>query len=114
MYSENVRVLKSGGEPDLTLEAFRPDRMRHVRMHHFECDWTVMAQVVREEDRGHAATPKLTFKPIVCGQGQSELTVWLCHVVCLDPHWPKRSGTLTRLSLGVPGRCSKRGSPSRV
>ena len=73
VHREDVGVLQPGGEADLALEPFRPQGVTQVRMEHLEGDGPVVAEVVREVHRGHAAAAKLALDGIARGETCFEL-----------------------------------------
>ena len=57
-------MLESGGYADFVEKAFWPESSRELRTEHLECDWAVMAMVVHEVDRRHAALAELTLDTV--------------------------------------------------
>jgi hypothetical protein len=66
-------VLESGSELDLALEAFGAERVSQVRVQHLERDRPVVAQVLSEEDGGHAAVTELALESVGGGEGRLQL-----------------------------------------
>ncbi len=57
-------MLEIGGELDLGEEPFCPDDGGQLGPHELEGDPAVVAEVVREVDRGHSSGPDLALDPI--------------------------------------------------
>ena len=62
-------MLEARGEPDLAEEPLRSEAGGQFSMEDLEGDWAVVAEVARQVDRGHAATPELTLEGIAVGEG---------------------------------------------
>ena len=56
-----MRVLKLGGDLNLTKESFGTDGLSELIAKHLEGDFSPMTQVVREIYRGHATRTELPF-----------------------------------------------------
>ena len=65
-------MLQPGGELDLALEALGAERGGQLGVEHLERDRPVVAEVVGEVDRGHAAAPELALDAVAVGQGRRE------------------------------------------
>jgi hypothetical protein len=65
---KDVRVLQLGRDGDLALEARSTDRRRETVTQHLEGDLAVVAQVVREVHRRHAARAELALDAVSCGE----------------------------------------------
>ena len=68
-HGEDVRVLQPGGDLDLALEPGRALRRDQLGVQHLEGDGAVVAEVVREEDRGHAAPAELALDGVAALEG---------------------------------------------
>ena len=53
-----------GGQLDLALEPLRPESGRELRMEHFQSDWSIVPEIVREIHGGHATAPELPLKTV--------------------------------------------------
>jgi hypothetical protein len=69
---EEVGVLESGGYADFVKETFWSKGSGQFRAEHFERDRSVMAQVVCEVDRGHAAPAEFTLDSVAVSEGGSQ------------------------------------------
>src|SRR5690242_2476341 len=58
---KDMRMLQQGRDANLLEEALRSDRGCDFVAHHFDRDGTIVANVPREIDRGHAAAGNLSF-----------------------------------------------------
>ena len=72
-------MLQPGGEPDLALEALGPERGGQLGVEHLEGDRAVVLDVVREEDRGHAAAAELALERVAVAQAFLELRAQVGH-----------------------------------
>ena len=79
VHREDVGVLQPGGEADLALEPFRAEGVAQVRMEDLERDGAVVAQVVREVHRRHAAAAQLALDGIARGETCFELRPEIGH-----------------------------------
>ncbi len=68
VHAQDVGVLESRGELDLSLEPLVPHGGGQLRQHHLERDRAVVLQVVGEVDRGHPAAAQLALDLIAAGQ----------------------------------------------
>ena len=78
-HGQDVGMLEPRREANLPLEPLRPERLRQLGVQHLERDRTIMAQVVGEIDRGHAAAPELTLDRVAVLEGVGQLFSRLGH-----------------------------------
>jgi hypothetical protein len=64
VHREDVRVLESRCQADLTLEPLRAEGGGEFRAQHLQGDLPVVLEVISKEDRGHAAPPQLTLEAV--------------------------------------------------
>ena len=69
---EDVGVLQVGGGPDLLEEPFRANDHGELGLQHLERDLPVVAEVLRQIHRGHAALAQLPLDPVAVGQRGGE------------------------------------------
>ncbi len=67
-----MRVLKTGGELDLTEEPVGADGRCQLGVEHLERHRPVVANVVSEVDDGHAAAAELALDAVMVGQRNLE------------------------------------------
>ncbi len=98
---EDVRVLEVGGDADLVEEPLRADDGREVGPQDLHGDVALVAQVLAEIDRGHAALAQLPLDAVVLGEGRGQ-AVEVAHVV------PRKIGVAGegRLGGGIGSRLS--------
>ena len=68
-HGEDVRVLQPGRDLDLALEPLGAVRRDQLGVQHLERDGSVVAEVVREVDRGHAAPAELALDGVAALEG---------------------------------------------
>jgi hypothetical protein len=68
---QDVRVGELGRDPDLTEEPLA-ERGGELRVEHLERDRPVMAKVVRQMDRRHAAPAELALDAVAVSEGSLE------------------------------------------
>src|SRR5262249_4357218 len=66
---QDVRVLETGRESDLTEEAFRANGGGQVRVEHLERHRAIVSKVVRQEDSAHTTVTQLTLEAIAVSKG---------------------------------------------
>jgi hypothetical protein len=76
---KDVRVLEPGCQLDLTLEAFGTQRGRQLGMEHLQGDRTLVANVLGQIDRSHAATAELALDPVSIRQATLKLLPQVSH-----------------------------------
>ena len=69
---EDVGVLQPGGEADLPEEALGAERRGELGVEHLERHRPVVAEVVGEADRGHAAAAELALERVPVLQSRAE------------------------------------------
>jgi hypothetical protein len=69
---QDVGVLECGSYTDFVEEAVGPNGSRELSSKHLERDRAVMAKVVREVHRRHAAPAELTLDAVTVSQGGCE------------------------------------------
>ncbi len=69
---QDVGMIQPGGDLHLTQKPIGPEGRRHLRAEHLDRHPTVMLDVVREIDGGHAAAPQLSLDDIAAGEGGVE------------------------------------------
>src|SRR5688500_6383282 len=67
-----MRMLQPGRRPDLAQEAIATERGAEVRMEDLDGDLALVAKIVREVDRRHAALAELPLDVIAVGEGGGE------------------------------------------
>jgi hypothetical protein len=80
VHGEDVGVLEAGGEPDLALEALGAKRLGQLGMEYLERDGAVVAEVLCEVHRGHAAAAELTLEEVTVAQDLCESGRRVAHV----------------------------------
>ena len=76
---EDVRMLQTGDCLDFALKAFRAERLGQLCMQHLERDGSIVPEVDREKDRGHAAPPELALDTVPISQAGLKLVAEVCH-----------------------------------
>ena len=76
---EDVGVLEIGGQLDLGQEPLGADDRRELGAEEFQRDPPVVAEVLGQEDGGHAAGADLALDPVAVGQGELEPGLRLGH-----------------------------------
>jgi hypothetical protein len=76
---QDVGMRQAGDRLDLTLEALGPESRRELGVEDFESYWSLMPEVAREVDRGHAAPTELALEHIAVTQGIDKLWRWGRH-----------------------------------
>ena len=76
---QDVRMLQVGRGLDLGEKAVRADHRGELGPEHLDGHPAVVAQVVTEVDRGHAALAQLPLQAVAVGQGSGE---------AVEGHWP--------------------------
>ncbi len=61
-------MLEARGETDFLLEAVGAQAERDLRMEELQRDRAIVAQIVREEDRGESAATELALEPVLCAE----------------------------------------------
>ena len=79
---QEVRMLQVGRDPDLGQEAFDAEHGAEFRVEHLDGDRAVVADVVRQVDRGHAAGANLAVKSVAIVQRRREPVHGVTHVAC--------------------------------
>ena len=69
---ENVRVVEPGGEVDLAEKPLGTQGGSQFGVEHLERDRSVVPEIAREVDRGHAAAAELALEHVAVGQGGLE------------------------------------------
>jgi len=67
-----VRVLEIGGGADLGQEAFGAHHGRQLGLEDLEGHLPVVAQVLRQVHRGHAALAELALDAVAAGKGRGK------------------------------------------
>jgi hypothetical protein len=67
-----VRVLEARCEADLAYEALRAEKMGQLRLQHLEGNRSVVAKVVGEVNRCHAAAPELAVDAVAVAERRAE------------------------------------------
>ena len=72
-------MLQPGGDADLALEPLGAERGGELGMEHLERDRAVVAEVLGEVHRGHAAAPQLALEPVSVAEGGLERGAEISH-----------------------------------
>jgi hypothetical protein len=72
VHPQDVGVLEPGGEPDLALEAFGAERDGEIAVEDLERHRAIVAAVVREVHRGHAAAAELALDAVALGERRAK------------------------------------------
>jgi hypothetical protein len=72
MDREDMGMLQTGSQLDLTLEAIGAERQSELGMEHLERDRPIVAEVVGEKHGGHAAAAERALEPVAVAQGISQ------------------------------------------
>ena len=72
-------MLKAGGQLNLALESLSPEIGCELRVEHFEGDGSIVSEVMRQEDRGHAPAAELTLQTIPFGKVRLKNLLWSLH-----------------------------------
>ena len=75
VHRKDVRVVETGGEPDLPNEPLGAERLRQLGVKDLEGDWTLVPEIAGEVDGGHAAAAELALDRIAGTEGIGELVV---------------------------------------
>ena len=62
-----MRVLEACDRLDFALKALGAERPRQFRMQHFERHWPLVAEVLGQVNRGHAAASELVLDAVTVG-----------------------------------------------
>jgi hypothetical protein len=91
---QDVRVLEIGGELDLGQEALGADDGRELGAQHLHRDPAVVAEVLGEVHRGHAARADLVLEAVMAGQRTRDSRRQAAHGCSSRPRapWAERSG----------------------
>jgi hypothetical protein len=69
VYSQDVGMLKAGGELDLSLEALGAEAGCELGQQDLERDRAIVPEIMGEVDRGHPPPPELTLEHVAVAQG---------------------------------------------
>ena len=72
-------MLEPGRDLDLAEEALGAQAQRELGMEHLEGDRTMVAAVLGQEDRGHAAAPHLALDVVALGEPGPEAALEIVH-----------------------------------
>ena len=76
---QDVGMLQPGGDLDLEQESLRADGGGELGVEHLEGDRPVVAEIVSQVDRGHAATAQLALEAVAIGQDLGKSGVECAH-----------------------------------
>jgi hypothetical protein len=93
---------------DLAQEPFAPEHRAEIRVQHLDGDFALVAQVMRQVNRGHAARAELALDPVAAGEGLRQAQRGVRHGFWHRPgESTRRYGGISRPASGRLARAAR-------